>query len=111
MKNPFAKKSAAERRNSIAAQLQEAEAQADAAKDRKRREPAGFTARILAVRERQSSHQGPDRHSLYEGGDQGASSEAQIPDPAQPLRLVAKLECHAAQDQAQQHDNEREIKC
>src|SRR5712675_408659 len=81
-----------------------AKAQADAAKDRKRREPADRTAGIFAVRELQSFNQGADRHALYKSRDQGSAGEAQIPDPPQPLRFVAKLECHTAQDQAGEHD-------
>src|SRR3984893_12931439 len=81
-----------------------AKAQADAAKDRKRGEPADLTAGIFAVREPHSFYQGTDRQPLYKSRDQGPTGKAQIPDPAQPLRLVAKLERHAAQDQAQQHD-------
>ncbi len=46
---------------------------------------------------------------LYKSRDQGPAGKAYIPDPAQPLRLVTKLEGHTAQDQAQQHDDEREI--
>ena len=78
-------------------------------KDRKRREPAELAAGIFAVRDRQAFHQGADRHALDEGRDQRTAGEAQIPDPAQPFRLVAKLERHAAQDQAQQHDDKGKI--
>src|SRR3984957_9850877 len=70
------------------AQKRVAKAQADAAKDRKRREPADRTAGIFAVRELQSFDQGTDGHPLDESRDQRPASEAQIPDPPQPLRFV-----------------------
>jgi hypothetical protein len=75
-----------------------AETESNAAKNRKRREPADLTAGILTVGEWKSFHQGANSHPLYEGRDQGTSGKAQIPDPARPLRLVSKLECHAPQD-------------
>src|SRR6266481_3461460 len=86
-------------------------AEPDAAYRRKRRKPAEVTFGILTVRDLQSFHQGADRHPLYKGRDQRSAGKAQIPDPAQPLRLVAKFERNPAQDQAQQHDDERQIEC
>src|ERR1700688_1617350 len=85
-----------------------AKAEADTAKDRERRQPTYLAAGILAVGELQPFHQGTYRHALYESRDQGSAGEAQVPNPAQPLSLVTKLERHTAQDQAEQHHDQRE---
>ncbi len=88
-----------------------AKAQSDPARHGKRCEPAEVAARISTVRDLQPFHQCANRHSLHEAREQGSACKAQIPYPAHPLRLVAKLECYSTQDQTQQHDDEREIEC
>ena len=69
-----------------------AKAEADAAKHRKRRQPADRATGIFTIRELQSFDQSANRHSLNESCDQGSAGEAQIPNPAQPLGFIAKLE-------------------
>jgi hypothetical protein len=66
----------------------------------KRREPAEVAAGVLAVPDLQSFYEGSDRNPLHECPDQGSAGKAQIPDPPHSLRLVAKFERYAAQDQA-----------
>src|SRR3984957_13994845 len=96
-------------RQPTGAEKRVAKAEPDAAQYRKRRQPAEGTTGILAVRDLQSFHQRADHHPLDKSRDQGSAGKAEIPDPPQPLRFIAKLERHAAQDQAQQHDDDSEI--
>src|SRR5258708_6296047 len=86
-----------------------AEAEADAAKYRKRAEPAEFAADVMAIGDRKALDEGPDRHALDEGGEERSAGKAGIPDPPHPLCLVAELERYAAQDQARQHNKARNI--
>src|ERR1700730_2806590 len=87
-----------------------AETQADTTEHGKRTEPAEIAADILAIRDRQPLDEGADGHSLDERRRNGSTNEAPIPEPARPLRLVAKLKCHSAQDQPSQHDKKGQIK-
>src|SRR5882724_4833811 len=76
-----------------------AETQPDAAKCGERTEPAKIAAGVLAVCERQTLNQCANGHALDKCRDQRAAEKAEVPDPAHPLRLVAKLERHTAKDQ------------
>src|SRR5580700_108983 len=87
-----------------------AEAQADTAQYSKGTEPSEFAAGILAVDDRQLLYKGADGQALHERGDEGASGKARIPDPPQTLGLTAIFERHSAQDQARQHQYNRQIK-
>src|SRR5712672_2038992 len=77
-----------------------AETQSDAAKRGKRAEPAKVAAGVFTVCDRKTLYQSANRHALVERRDQRAAEKAEVPDPAHPLRLVAKLERHTAKDQS-----------
>src|SRR5260370_38984503 len=87
------------------------ETQADAAKRREGTEPAKVAAAVLAVGDWKAFHERADGHALFKRGDERSAGEAGVPKPTQPLRLVAKLERHAAQDQARQHKKEQQVEC
>src|SRR5258708_33315013 len=75
-----------------------AETESNAAKNRKRREPADLTAGILTVGEWKSFHQCANSHPLYEGRDQATSPKPQIPHPPLPLPLLPKPSPHPPQN-------------
>src|SRR5208282_2501036 len=87
-----------------------AETQADTAQHRKSTEPAEYASRVLAVGDRKPLDEGTYGHALHEGSDERPSGKTGVPDPPHPLRLVAIFERHAAQDQARQHQQQRQIK-
>src|SRR5262245_8928211 len=53
-----------------------AEAEADAAQDRKRAEPTEFATSVVAIGDGKTLDDGPDRQALNESGQQGSPSEA-----------------------------------
>src|SRR6516165_2860666 len=77
--------------------------QADTAQYCKGTEPAKCTADISTIGDREPLNQGAYGHALDEGGDQGSAGETGVPNPPQPLRLVAKLERHSTEDEPSQH--------
>ena len=87
-----------------------AETQTDAAQQREGTEPAEFAPGIAAIDHRQALDERSDHQALDERGEQRSADEARVPDPTRALRLVAEFECDSAQDQAGQHDQQREDK-
>ncbi|MCY1436551.1 hypothetical protein D9M71_526800 [compost metagenome] len=84
--------------------------QAQAAEQREGREPVQGTAGIGAVHHRDAFDEGPQGHALEEGGGDGTADEGLVPQVALGRPgLEAELEGHAAEDQAQEHQDKRQV--
>src|SRR5271170_527290 len=86
-----------------------AEAETEAAQHREGAEPAEHAADVPPIVEGKSLDERSDRHALDEGGEKRSAGKTGIPNPPQPLGLVAEFESDTSQDQAREHHEQREI--
>ncbi len=80
------------------------------AEQRERRQPVECAAGIGAPLHRQAADECAEHHALEEGRRQRAADEGLVPYVLPLLAgLEAELEGHAAEDQRQQHDDDRQV--
>ncbi|MNS64465.1 hypothetical protein D3C72_975920 [compost metagenome] len=93
-----------------ATQLRISQQQRKAAKQWERPQPVEWATGIHVVLHRNAIEERPKGDALGEGGDDRAANERLVPPVAAALAgLEAELEGHAAEDQAQQHQYQRQV--
>ena len=64
---------------------------------------------VLHVLDRNAAHHCADRRALDKGDQHGTVGESGVPEPAHARAAIAELECNAAKDQPDKHQQYRQV--